>query len=85
MTPDQDAADALVIFGITGDLARKMTFQALYLLFRRHGLSGPVLSVADVSTSDRLVAAKSFDTKAETSTGCAPTLHRCRLGSAVAA
>ena len=26
------AADALVIFGITGDLARKMTFRALYRL-----------------------------------------------------
>jgi glucose-6-phosphate 1-dehydrogenase len=28
-------ADALVIFGITGDLARKMTFPALYRLERR--------------------------------------------------
>jgi glucose-6-phosphate 1-dehydrogenase len=26
------AADALVIFGITGDLARKMTFPSLYRL-----------------------------------------------------
>ncbi|HWD72887.1 MAG TPA: hypothetical protein VG779_10195, partial [Actinomycetota bacterium] len=28
-------ADVLVIFGITGDLARKMTFRALYRLERR--------------------------------------------------
>ena len=28
-------ADALVIFGITGDLAHKMTFRALYRLERR--------------------------------------------------
>jgi glucose-6-phosphate 1-dehydrogenase len=28
------AADVLVIFGITGDLARKMTFRALYRLER---------------------------------------------------
>ncbi len=54
MTRSQDA-DALVIFGITGDLARKMTFQALYLLSRRHGLSCPVVGVAkDVLTDDEL-------------------------------
>jgi glucose-6-phosphate 1-dehydrogenase len=48
-------ADALVIFGITGDLARKMTFQALYLLSRRHGLSCPVVGVAmDDFTDDDL-------------------------------
>jgi glucose-6-phosphate 1-dehydrogenase len=48
----QDAADALVIFGITGDLARKMTFQALYLLSRRHGLSCPVVGVAKDDLTD---------------------------------
>jgi glucose-6-phosphate 1-dehydrogenase len=48
-------ADALVIFGITGDLARKMTFQALYLLSRRHGLACPVVGVArDDLTDDDL-------------------------------
>ncbi len=51
MTRSQDA-DALVIFGITGDLARKMTFQALYLLSRRHGLSCPVVGVAMDDISD---------------------------------
>ena len=51
MTRSQDA-DALVIFGITGDLARKMTFQALYLLSRRHGLSCPVVGVALDDISD---------------------------------
>ena len=29
-------ADALVVFGITGDLARKMTLRALYRLERRN-------------------------------------------------
>ncbi|HEX5557438.1 MAG TPA: glucose-6-phosphate dehydrogenase [Gaiellales bacterium] len=54
MSRSQDA-DALVIFGITGDLARKMTFQALYLLSRRHGLSCPVIGVAkDDFTDDDL-------------------------------
>jgi glucose-6-phosphate 1-dehydrogenase len=40
------AADVLVIFGITGDLAKKMTFQALYRLERRRMLPGPVVGVA---------------------------------------
>jgi glucose-6-phosphate 1-dehydrogenase len=40
------AADALVIFGITGDLARKMTFSALYRLEQRGALKCPVVGVA---------------------------------------
>jgi glucose-6-phosphate 1-dehydrogenase len=36
----------MVIFGITGDLARKMTFRALYRLERREALDCPVLGVA---------------------------------------
>jgi glucose-6-phosphate 1-dehydrogenase len=39
-------ADALVIFGITGDLARKMTFRSLYRLERRKLLKTPVIGVA---------------------------------------
>ncbi|MGH3598028.1 MAG: glucose-6-phosphate dehydrogenase, partial [Mycobacterium sp.] len=39
-------SDLLVIFGITGDLARKMTFRALYRLERRGVLGCPVLGVA---------------------------------------
>ncbi len=41
-----NAADLLVIFGITGDLARKMTFRSLYRLERRKLLDCPVLGVA---------------------------------------
>ena len=41
-----DEADALVIFGITGDLARKMTFRSLYRLERRGLLTQPVVGVA---------------------------------------
>lgn len=40
------AADALVIFGITGDLAKVMTFRALYRLKRRNQLSCPIVGVA---------------------------------------
>jgi glucose-6-phosphate 1-dehydrogenase len=39
-------ADALVIFGITGDLAKKMTFRSLYRLERRGLLDCPVIGVA---------------------------------------
>ena len=38
-------ADALVIFGITGDLARKMTFRALYRLENRNRLKCPIIGV----------------------------------------
>lgn len=49
-------ADALVIFGITGDLARKMTFPALYRLERRGALSCPVVGVASTRmTAQELV------------------------------
>jgi glucose-6-phosphate 1-dehydrogenase len=44
MTPRK--ADALVIFGITGDLAKKMTFRSLYRLERRGLLDVPVFGVA---------------------------------------
>ena len=41
-----NVADALVIFGITGDLARKMTFQALYQLELAGQLNCPIIGVA---------------------------------------
>ncbi|MGH3420994.1 MAG: glucose-6-phosphate dehydrogenase, partial [Streptosporangiaceae bacterium] len=52
------AADALVIFGISGDLARKMTFRALYRLEAAGLLRCPVVGVArDDWPKDHLVAA----------------------------
>jgi glucose-6-phosphate 1-dehydrogenase len=40
------SADALVIFGVTGDLAHKMIFPALYEMARRGVLEVPVVGVA---------------------------------------
>jgi glucose-6-phosphate 1-dehydrogenase len=40
------SADALVIFGVTGDLAHKMIFPALYAMARRGVLKVPVVGVA---------------------------------------
>jgi glucose-6-phosphate 1-dehydrogenase len=51
-----DTADLLVIFGITGDLARKQTFSALYRLERRGLLNSPIIGIAsDDITTEQLV------------------------------
>jgi glucose-6-phosphate 1-dehydrogenase len=53
---DQATADALVVFGITGDLAKVMTFRSLYRLERRGLLTCPVVGVAfDDWSKDQLV------------------------------
>ncbi len=39
-------ADALVLFGVTGDLAHKMIFPALYAMAKRDTLNVPVIGVA---------------------------------------
>jgi glucose-6-phosphate 1-dehydrogenase len=46
MSATQRPADALVIFGITGDLARVMTYRALYRLEARGLLDCPIVGVA---------------------------------------
>ena len=43
---DIESADVLVIFGITGDLAKVMTFRSLYRLERRGLLDCPIVGVA---------------------------------------
>jgi glucose-6-phosphate 1-dehydrogenase len=51
-----DDADLLVIFGITGDLARKMTFRSLYRMERRELIDCPVIGVArDEIPAEQLV------------------------------
>ena len=50
-----DQADVLVIFGITGDLAKKMTLRSLYRLEARGLLNCPIIGVAvDDWTIERL-------------------------------
>src|SRR6476619_755008 len=44
--PNPEDADVLTIFGITGDLAKKMTFRALYRLEAREKLDCPIVGVA---------------------------------------
>src|SRR5215218_8631251 len=53
---DQPPADVFVIFGITGDLAKVMTFRSLYRLERRGLLQCPIVGVAvDDWTVEQLV------------------------------
>ena len=49
---DQPIADALVLFGATGDLAKRKLFPALYELERRGVLAVPVIGVARSDWSD---------------------------------
>jgi len=52
---DDPAGDVLVVFGITGDLAKVMTFRSLYRLERRGLLNCPIVGVAvDDWTVDQL-------------------------------
>jgi len=44
--PDVAQSDALVLFGVTGDLAHKMIFPALYAMAKRGVLNVPVIGVA---------------------------------------
>jgi glucose-6-phosphate 1-dehydrogenase len=56
-TRTEREANALVVFGITGDLAKKMTFRSLYRLEARGLLKCPVIGVAaDDWTADQLRA-----------------------------
>ena len=68
-TPVTAPADVLVIFGITGDLARKMTFRSLYRLERRKLLDCPIVGVALDDWSEATLhdhARSSIETAGET-------------------
>lgn len=55
------AADVLVVFGITGDLARKMTFVSLYRLERNDRLACPIVGVAIDALDDDALRARARD------------------------
>ncbi len=56
-SPDDLPADVLVIFGITGDLAKKMTYHSLYRLEEGHHLDIPIVGVAmDAISTEELRA-----------------------------
>jgi glucose-6-phosphate 1-dehydrogenase len=52
-----ERSDALVLFGATGDLAHKKTFDTIQALFKRGNFDGPVIGVAKSGmTRDQLLA-----------------------------
>lgn len=59
----QDAlhSDALVLFGVTGDLAHKMIFPALYAMAKRNVLTVPVIGVALPAWSQSQLQARVID------------------------
>jgi glucose-6-phosphate 1-dehydrogenase len=63
---DGQEADALVIFGITGDLARKMTFRSLYRLERRGLLTQPIIGVAVEDWTNEQLVQRAHDSIEET-------------------
>ncbi|HEY3221602.1 MAG TPA: glucose-6-phosphate dehydrogenase [Gemmatimonadales bacterium] len=54
-------SDALVLFGVTGDLAHKMIFPALYAMARRGVLNVPVVGVASRRWSPAQLRARATD------------------------
>lgn len=52
LNDDTQPADALVVFGISGDLARKMTLRSLYRLESQGKLACPIVGVAREAWSD---------------------------------
>src|ERR1700730_17120517 len=68
----QQPADAMVIFGITGDLARKMTFRSLCRLEAGGQLNCPIIGVARDEWSDdhlRSAARQALDAAGEPAAG----------------
>src|SRR2546425_1699557 len=61
MTHRPEASDALVLFGLTGDLAHKMIFPALYAMVQRGVLTVPVVGVASRSWSVAQLQARVTD------------------------
>src|SRR2546422_10559553 len=61
MTHRPETSDALVLFGLTGDLAHKMIFPALYAMVQRGVLTVPVVGVASRSWSVAQLEARVTD------------------------
>lgn len=67
-----EPSDALVIFGATGDLARKQIFPALFALCRRGALNAPVIGVASSKLSPEQFRARVLDSIGPTARAADP-------------
>src|SRR4051794_38361047 len=63
---EDEAADVLAIFGISGDLAKKMTFRALYRLEATNKLDCPIVGVAIDDWDDEKLRQHAHDSIAAT-------------------
>jgi glucose-6-phosphate 1-dehydrogenase len=61
----EDRSDVLVVFGATGDLARKMIFPALYAMVEAGQLDVPVIGVARDNWSKAEISARARDSISE--------------------
>ena len=66
----QTDADVLVIFGITGDLAKVMTFHSLYRLEQQGVLHCPVVGVAGQDWSVDQLRERARESITTSSTSC---------------
>lgn len=57
----QGGADALILFGVTGDLARRRLFPALYALEEDNELDLPIIGVSRSSDDDDALRRRVFD------------------------
>ena len=79
LSTEPQPADVFVIFGITGDLAKVMTFRSLYRLEQRGLLDCPIVGVAvDDWSVDQLVAA---GTRRRSSAPASSSTRRCSSAS----
>jgi glucose-6-phosphate 1-dehydrogenase len=64
-TADAPQSDALVLFGISGDLAHKKIFPALYAMVRKGALTVPVIGVASTKWTIEQLRARVGDSLQE--------------------
>ena len=64
------SSDALVVFGVTGDLARKQIFPALYAMCRRGALTVPVIGVASSPLTTEELRARAAESIEQSQPAC---------------
>jgi glucose-6-phosphate 1-dehydrogenase len=65
---DREISDALVLFGVTGDLAYKMIFPALYAMAKQGSLNVPVIGVASTQWTLEQLRQRAMDSIQQHST-----------------
>ena len=79
--PHLPGADALIVFGATGDLAHKKIFPALYAMVRRGTLNVPVIGVASSTWSDEQLRAQARESIEQAGVEVAPSALQCLLSA----